>query len=67
MKDDFIPERLTEAREARAFTMAELAFLLNTSEDIITEFENGTLTPSIEELFKISNILKMPIRYFTSH
>jgi transcriptional regulator with XRE-family HTH domain len=67
MKDDFIPERLTEAREARPFTRAELAFLLNTSEDIITEFENGTLTPSIEELFKISNILKMPIRYFTSH
>jgi transcriptional regulator with XRE-family HTH domain len=67
MKDDFIPERLTQAREAMAFTKAELAFLLDTSEDIITEFENGTLTPSTEELFRISNILKMPRHYFTSH
>jgi predicted transcriptional regulator len=61
MKDDFIPERLTQAREARAFTVAGLASLLGTSEDIITEFENGTLMPSIEELLKITNILKMPI------
>lgn len=61
MKDDFTPERLTKAREARAFTRAELASLLGTSEDIITEFENGTLIPSVEELFRINNILKMPI------
>ncbi|MGE5444333.1 MAG: helix-turn-helix domain-containing protein [Ignavibacteriales bacterium] len=47
--------------------MKELAFLLDTTEDIIAEFENGTLTPSIEKLFRISNILKMPIRYFTTH
>jgi transcriptional regulator with XRE-family HTH domain len=61
MKDAFIPERLTQAREARAFTRAELASLLGTSEDMITEFENGTLIPSVEELFRITNILKMPI------
>lgn len=67
MKDNFIPKRLTEAREARAFTIAELAYLLGTSEDIIIEFENGTLTPNIEELIRIASILKMPIHYFTSH
>lgn len=61
MRDDFAPERLTKAREAKAFTRAELASLLGTSEDIITEFENGTLIPSVEELFRINNILKMPI------
>lgn len=61
MKDDFTPERLAKAREARAFTRAELASLLGTSEDIITEFENGTLIPSVEELFRLNNILKMHI------
>ena len=62
MNGDFIPERLTEAREAMAFTMAELAYLLCTSEDIIIGFENGTLIPSIEELLRLTNILKMSIR-----
>jgi transcriptional regulator with XRE-family HTH domain len=61
MKDDFTPERLTKAREAKALTRAELAYLSGTSEDIVTEFENGTLIPSVEELFRINNILKMPI------
>jgi|GEM_PF-5702674 transcriptional regulator with XRE-family HTH domain len=61
MKDDFTPEQLTKAREAKALTRAELASLLGTSEDVITEFENGTLIPSVEELFRINNILKTPI------
>lgn len=61
MKDNFTPERLEKAREAKAYTRAELASLLGTSEDLITEFENGTLIPSVEELLRINNILKMPI------
>jgi transcriptional regulator with XRE-family HTH domain len=67
MKDNFISRRLTQARETRGFTISELAYLLGTSEDIITELENGTLTPSIEELSRIADILKMPIHYFTFH
>ncbi|WP_276085764.1 helix-turn-helix transcriptional regulator [Klebsiella quasipneumoniae] len=48
------PERLTEAREAKGLTMADLARLLEISRQAISAFEKGLKNPSHETLNQIS-------------
>ncbi|EPR9929411.1 helix-turn-helix domain-containing protein [Escherichia coli] len=60
------PTRLTEAREAKGLTMAELARVLDISRQAISSFEKGLKKPSPETLTQIAHILGFPERFFIS-
>lgn len=60
------PARLTEAREAKGLTMAELARVLDISRQAISSFEKGLKNPSPETLTLISRVLGFPERFFIS-
>lgn len=58
--------RLTEAREAKGLTMAELARVLDISRQAISSFEKGLKSPSHETLMSITKVLGFPERFFVS-
>ncbi|HEJ7174528.1 TPA: XRE family transcriptional regulator [Serratia marcescens] len=62
----FNPLRLTEAREAKGLTMAELARVLDISRQAISSFEKGLKTPSHETLMALTRVLGFPERFFVS-
>lgn len=64
---DYQPERLTQARKLRGFSMADLALKTDLTRQSISLFEkslNG-ITPSPETLIKISKALNIGINFFT--
>ncbi|EOE1542377.1 ImmA/IrrE family metallo-endopeptidase [Providencia rettgeri] len=61
------PNRLTEAREAKGLTMAELARVLDISRQAISSFEKGLKNPSPDTLSMISKVLGFPERFFLSN
>ena len=60
------PARLTEAREAKGLTMAELARVLEISRQAISSFEKGIKNPSPDTLTLIARVLGFPERFFIS-
>lgn len=60
----FVGRRLTEAREARGWTMIALAEKIGVSRQAISQFESGPETPRPEILERICNALDMPELYF---
>ena len=51
---NFVPARLTLAREAQGWTMRELATRINTTSSAISQFENGKTRPSGDALRRLS-------------
>lgn len=62
----FIGERLTEARQARGLTAIALADLVGVSRQAISQYENGSQSPSPDVMENISRILRIPQKYFCS-
>lgn len=62
--NSFVPERLTEAREARGLTKSELAMSLDVSHQMITKYEKGYSEPSAQVLNSMSEVLNMPFSHF---
>ncbi|WP_374001098.1 helix-turn-helix domain-containing protein [Bdellovibrio bacteriovorus] len=62
----FIPERLKEAREARGFSVTQLAELLSISKQSISSYERGDSTPSPEVINVLSTRLNFPKMFFLS-
>jgi Zn-dependent peptidase ImmA (M78 family)/DNA-binding XRE family transcriptional regulator len=60
----FVGARLTEAREARQFTMVTLAELAGVSKQIVSEYEKGSKRPSAEVLGNLAKALGMPMSFF---
>lgn len=60
----FVGERLTEAREARQFTMVMLAERVDVSRQIISEYEKGVKKPSADVLARLADALAMPMSFF---
>lgn len=60
----FIGQRLTEARQARGLSGADLADLVGVSAQSVSKYENGHQTPKIEVLHKIASRLNIPRAYF---
>lgn len=56
--------RLKSARKYRGKTIVELADEVGVSKQAISQYENGTIVPAFEILFKITNTLKFPQDYF---
>ncbi|WP_025681784.1 helix-turn-helix domain-containing protein [Paenibacillus massiliensis] len=60
----FIPDRLIEAREARGFTLTELADIVEISHQAISKYEKSKAVPSYQTLEKLSVKLNVPVTYF---
>ncbi len=61
----FCGSRLREAREARGLTAASFAELVGVSAQSISAYEQTRATPGPDRLSRISEILNLPLRYFT--
>lgn len=59
-----IPCRISEAREARALSMGELASYVDLTRQSISKFERGIIKPSFEMINKIADTLYFPIDFF---
>jgi Zn-dependent peptidase ImmA (M78 family)/DNA-binding XRE family transcriptional regulator len=62
--EGFIPQRLTEAREANGINIIVLAEMLESSRQSVSAYEKGTQSPSREILDLLSKKLGMPKQYF---
>lgn len=59
-----ISSRITEAREARALSMEDLAESVGVTRQSISKYERGIISPSMEILQAISCKLSIPIDFF---
>lgn len=57
------PEILKELREKKGFTQKQLSEALYLSKTAVSQYENGTHTPSIETLIKLADIFDVSIDY----
>lgn len=58
-----IAKRITKARESMKLSQAELAKMIDVSPAAISQYENGDKKPSIENLQKLSDALKVSTDY----
>ena len=63
-KNYIVPARLREARQARLYTLSEVATLVGVSAQAVSQYELGTNKPSIAVLNKLSTVLDVPITFF---
>jgi Zn-dependent peptidase ImmA (M78 family)/transcriptional regulator with XRE-family HTH domain len=61
-----IPARLKEAREAKGYSMTELANLVGVTPQAISQYESDDKQPEWSTLVRISGVLEQSISYFTS-
>ena len=64
MINTIIPSRITEAREARAMSMEELAKDIGVTRQSVSKYERGIVRPSHEMLQSISLCLGFPTEFF---
>ncbi len=64
MKNSVIPSRITEAREACALSMGDLAERIGVSRQSVSKYEKGIMSPSIDVLQSISFLLHFPVDFF---
>ena len=64
MTSSVIPSRITEAREARAMSMEDLAEDIGVTRQSVSKYERGIVSPSPEMLQAISFSLGFPIEFF---
>ncbi len=64
MISTIIPSRITEAREARAKSMEDLADSIGVTRQSISKYERGIVNPSPEMLQAISHSLGFPPEFF---
>jgi Zn-dependent peptidase ImmA (M78 family)/DNA-binding XRE family transcriptional regulator len=56
-----LPERITQARELSGLTKTDLADRLKVSVAAVSQWENGSKTPTDENLFSICRVLNVPM------
>lgn len=64
MTNTVIASRITEAREARAMSMEDLAKNIGVTRQSVSKYERGIISPSHEILQAISCILNFPLEFF---
>lgn len=64
MKNNVIPSRITEAREACALSMGDLAERIGVTRQSISKYERGIMSPSLDVLQSISFLLHFPVDFF---
>ena len=58
------PDKLKEAREARAYNITQLAELVGVTRQAMSKYEKGNSNISIGILTKISDVLDFPRSFF---
>ena len=58
-----LPERLRKMREGFSLSQRDVANLLNLSPSLISGYETGERTPSVEVLLQLSNLFKCSTDY----
>ena len=53
---DFVPSKLTQAREARSLSIADVARHLDISRQAVWYWESGTITPRREAIVKLCKL-----------
>ncbi len=53
--------KIKEARNNKGLKQSELAELINSKQQVISEYENGSITPSLERLVEIALILDVSL------
>ena len=64
MISTIVPSRITEAREARAMSMEDLAEDIGVTRQSVSKYERGIVSPSPEMLQAISFSLGFPAEFF---
>ena len=64
MTNTVIASRITEAREARAISMEDLAESIGVTRQSVSKYERGIINPSPEMLQAISDALNFPLEFF---
>lgn len=64
MMGKVMPSRITDAREARALSMGELAESIGVTRQSVSKYEKGLICPSVDVIQSISAVLEFPIDYF---
>ena len=62
---NLLPQRLRQSRIFRGMTQQELADYVGVSKQAVSQYENGSATPSTNVIRNISNILDFPIQYYS--
>jgi Zn-dependent peptidase ImmA (M78 family)/transcriptional regulator with XRE-family HTH domain len=60
----FNPQRLKAARVFRGMTITELADKIGVTRQAVSQFEQGKTPPSLENIFKLTNVLQFPRDFF---
>ncbi|OAT71898.1 helix-turn-helix domain-containing protein [Parageobacillus thermoglucosidasius] len=60
----FNPRRLKAARVFRGMTITELADKIGVTRQAVSQFEQGKTSPSLENIFKLTNVLQFPRDFF---
>ena len=63
----FVPERIREAREAKAYSSEEFAELLGVTRQALAQYEGGQIAPRPEIMSKIIGETGQPVSFFTTH
>ena len=64
MIQQFNPDRLIEARKARGLTQEGLGEIIDKSKSTICKWEIGSSNPDAETIIKISEVLRLPVKWF---
>ena len=61
---EILRKNLKKYRNENGYTQEQLSFEAEISADYISEIERGKKTPSLKRLFKIADVLKVPVNKF---
>ncbi len=61
---EILRKNLKKYRNENGYTQEKLSFEAEISADYISEIERGKKTPSLKRLFKIADVLKVPVNKF---
>lgn len=58
-------QNIKQLRLEKNITQKELASLIGVSQRLISNYENGSATPTVENLIKIADIFKVSLDFLT--
>lgn len=64
--NNFKGDRLKNARIYRGMTLTDLATKTDLTKQALSQYENGTITPSDSNLFSLAKALGFPVEYFST-
>jgi len=60
------PKRIKEGRLFRGLTQENLADVVGVTKQAVSQYETGVLTPTLEVMTQIADVLEFPMQYFSN-